>query len=66
MHLSGRGVALSVGASLLFAVLPGYVQLLAPLDGIQFFAQRVRCCARPSPACAASRCCWPPGRWRRC
>ncbi|WP_457789514.1 EamA family transporter RarD [Pseudomonas sp. PL-6] len=41
MHLSGRGVALSVGASLLFAVLPGYVQLLAPLDGIQIFAQRV-------------------------
>lgn len=41
MHLSGRGVALSVGASLLFAVLPGYVQLLAPLDGVQIFAQRV-------------------------
>ena len=41
MHLSGRGVALSVGASVLFAVLPGYVQLLAPLDGIQIFAQRV-------------------------
>lgn len=41
MQLSGRGVALSVGASVLFAVLPGYVQLLAPLDGIQIFAQRV-------------------------
>lgn len=41
MQLSGRGLALSVGASLLFAVLPGYVQLLAPLDGIQIFAQRV-------------------------
>jgi chloramphenicol-sensitive protein RarD len=34
-------VALSVGASVLFALLPGYVQLLAPLDGIQIFAQRV-------------------------
>ncbi|MGG2397541.1 EamA family transporter RarD [Pseudomonas sp. SH1-B] len=41
MHLSGRGVALSVGASVLFAVLPGYVQWLAPLDGVQIFAQRV-------------------------
>ena len=41
MQLSGRGVALSVGASVLFSVLPGYVQWLAPLDGIQVFAQRV-------------------------
>lgn len=41
MHLSGRGVALSVGASVLFAVMPGYVQWLAPLDGVQIFAQRV-------------------------
>ncbi|WP_322978572.1 EamA family transporter RarD [Pseudomonas sp. C11] len=41
MLLSGRGVALSVGASVLFAVMPGYVQWLAPLDGVQVFAQRV-------------------------
>ena len=41
MHLSGRGLALSIGASLLFAVLPGYVQWLTPLDGVQVFAQRV-------------------------
>lgn len=41
MHLSGRGLALSLGASLLFAVLPGYVQWLTPLDGVQIFAQRV-------------------------
>lgn len=41
MMLSGRGVALSVIASVLFAVMPGYVQLLAPLDGVQVFAQRV-------------------------
>ncbi len=41
MNLSGRGVALSVGASALFAVIPAYVHLLAPLDGMQVFAQRV-------------------------
>ena len=41
MGLSGRGVALSVIASLLFALMPGYVKQLAPLDGVQIFAQRV-------------------------
>lgn len=41
MQLSGRGVALSVIASMLFAMVPGYVQQLAPLDGGQVFAQRV-------------------------
>lgn len=41
MKLSGRGVALSIGASVLFVLFPGYVQLLAPLDGVQVFAQRV-------------------------
>ncbi|HEX5843219.1 MAG TPA: EamA family transporter RarD, partial [Pseudomonas sp.] len=41
MLLSGRGVALSIIASGLFALVPGYVQLLAPLDGGQVFAQRV-------------------------
>ena len=41
MQLSGRGVALSIIASVLFALVPGYVQLLAPLDGLQVFAQRV-------------------------
>lgn len=41
MLLSGRGVALSLGASVLFAVMPGYVHWLAPLDGVQVFAQRV-------------------------
>src|SRR3990167_8593260 len=41
MQLSGRGVALSIIASVLFAVVPGYVRLLAPLDGLQVFAQRV-------------------------
>lgn len=41
MQLSGRGVALSICASVLFALIPGYVQQLAPLDGVQVFAQRV-------------------------
>ncbi len=41
MRLSGHGVALSICASMLFALIPGYVQQLAPLDGIQVFAQRV-------------------------
>ncbi|MGH8435383.1 MAG: EamA family transporter RarD [Pseudomonas sp.] len=41
MRLSGRGVALSLTASVLFALMPGYVHELAPMDGIQVFAQRV-------------------------
>lgn len=41
MTLSGRGVVLSISASILFALIPGYVQMLAPLDGLQVFAQRV-------------------------
>lgn len=41
MQLSGRGVALSLLASVLFAMVPGYVRLLEPLDGLQVFAHRV-------------------------
>ncbi|WP_375739287.1 EamA family transporter RarD [Pseudomonas boanensis] len=41
MRLSGRGVVLSLIASVLFALMPGYVKTLAPLDGVQVFAQRV-------------------------
>ncbi len=41
VRLSGRGVALSLVASVLFALMPGYVRELAPLDGVQVFAQRV-------------------------
>ncbi|WBE24536.1 EamA family transporter RarD [Denitrificimonas caeni] len=41
MHLSGRGVAMSVFASLIFAVIPGYALYLGPLDGVQVFAQRI-------------------------
>ena len=41
MQLSGRGVGLSLIASVLFVLIPGYVHELAPLDGAQVFAQRV-------------------------
>ena len=41
MTLSGRGVVLSISASILFALIPGYVKMLQPLDGLQVFAQRV-------------------------
>ena len=41
MLLSGRGVAMSVFASFVFAIIPGYALYLAPLDGVQVFAQRV-------------------------
>lgn len=41
MQLSGRGVGLSVTASVLFVLIPGYVRWLEPLDGLQVFAQRI-------------------------
>lgn len=37
----GRGIALSVGASALFALLSAYTLLLAPLSGLDIFAWRV-------------------------
>lgn len=40
-RLSGRGVLLSVAASVMFVLIPGYVRQLEPLDGLQVFAQRV-------------------------
>ncbi len=40
-HEIGRGISLSVGASMLFALLSGYTKLLAPLDGLDIFAWRV-------------------------
>jgi chloramphenicol-sensitive protein RarD len=40
-HDPGRGIALSVGASALFALLSAYVKLLAPLSGLDIFAWRV-------------------------
>jgi chloramphenicol-sensitive protein RarD len=41
VKLSGRGVSLSLIASVLFVLIPGYVRELAPLDAVQVFAQRV-------------------------
>ncbi|SFA74496.1 chloramphenicol-sensitive protein RarD [Collimonas sp. OK607] len=40
-HEIGRGISLSVGASMLFALLSGYTKLLAPLDGLDIFGWRV-------------------------
>jgi chloramphenicol-sensitive protein RarD len=40
-HDLGRGIALSVAASTLFALMSGYTTLLAPLDGLDIFAWRV-------------------------
>src|SRR5471030_2498469 len=40
-HEIGRGISLSVGASMLFALLSGYTKWLAPLDGLDIFAWRV-------------------------
>ncbi|MDR5857158.1 EamA family transporter RarD [Caballeronia sp. LZ062] len=37
----GRGIALSVAASALFALLSGYTKWLAPLDGLDIFAWRI-------------------------
>ena len=41
--ISGRGVALSLAASTLFATLPGYVTLLVPLDSVAIFSWRIAC-----------------------
>lgn len=38
---SGRGIAFSLAASLLFTVLSGYTTLLRPLDGLAIFAWRM-------------------------
>jgi len=39
--LTGRGIALSVAASSLFALFAAYTRLLSPLDGVDIFAWRV-------------------------
>ncbi|WP_288657700.1 MULTISPECIES: EamA family transporter RarD [Pseudomonas] len=41
MILSGRGMALSVLSSVLFAVMPVYFNYLEPLDGVQVLTQRI-------------------------
>lgn len=38
---SGRGIALSLAASVMFAMLSGYTTLLRPLDGLAIFAWRI-------------------------
>jgi len=38
---AGRGIALSVGASALFALMAAYAKLLAPLTGLDIFAWRI-------------------------
>lgn len=38
---AGRGIALSVGASALFALMSAYAKLLAPLTGLDIFAWRI-------------------------
>ncbi|TKC88394.1 EamA family transporter RarD [Trinickia terrae] len=38
---AGRGIALSVGASALFALMSAYTKLLAPLTGLDIFAWRI-------------------------
>lgn len=40
-HGLGRGIALSVAASALFALMSGYTKWLAPLDGLDIFAWRI-------------------------
>ncbi|MEA3120047.1 MAG: chloramphenicol-sensitive protein RarD [Paraburkholderia sp.] len=40
-HETGRGILLSVAASSLFALMPAYTRLLAPLGGLDIFAWRV-------------------------
>lgn len=40
-HVMGRGIALSVAASALFALMSAYTKWLAPLDGLDIFAWRM-------------------------
>jgi len=40
-HVMGRGIALSVAASTLFALMSAYTKWLAPLDGLDIFAWRM-------------------------
>jgi len=55
----GRGIALSVGASALFALLSAYTLLLAPLGGLDIFAWRVLWTAPGALLLVALRGRWP-------
>ncbi|SAK69274.1 transporter DMT superfamily protein [Caballeronia hypogeia] len=58
-HDLGRGVALSVAASALFALLSGYTKWLAPLDGLDIFAWRIIWTLPGALALVALRRRWP-------
>ncbi|MGZ2746341.1 EamA family transporter RarD [Burkholderia stagnalis] len=56
---AGRGIALSVAASMLFALLSAYAKLLAPLTGLDIFAWRILWTAPGALALIALRGRWP-------
>ena len=55
----GRGIALSVTASMLFALMSDYAKLLAPLTGLDIFAWRILWTAPGAFALIALRVRWP-------
>lgn len=56
---AGRGLMLSVTASMLFALMSAYAKLLAPLTGLDIFAWRVLWTAPGALALIALRGRWP-------
>jgi len=58
-HDLARGIALSVGASALFALMSGYTKWLAPLDGLDIFAWRIVWTLPGALALVAVRKRWP-------
>ncbi|CAN7636722.1 EamA family transporter RarD [Trinickia sp. LjRoot230] len=58
-RFSGRGIALSVAASALFALMSAYTRLLAPLDGLDIFAWRMIWTAPGALLLVALRGRWP-------
>ena len=58
-HDLGRGIALSVAASALFALMSGYTKWLAPLDGLDIFAWRIVWTLPGALALVALRKRWP-------
>ncbi|VXC87516.1 Chloramphenicol-sensitive protein RarD [Burkholderia sp. 8Y] len=59
-HVLGRGIALSVAASALFALMSGYTKWLAPLDGLDIFAWRIVWTLPGALLLVALRKRWPP------
>ena len=58
-HVLGRGIALSVTASALFALMSGYTKWLAPLNGLDIFAWRIMWTLPGALALVALRNRWP-------